>query len=310
MTKFTATLIASAMMFTGVAQVHAKDAGFKMDREAAVRKDGKISIRRNEPSLTLAIRGDITATQVVDVIPVRLPPNPPDPWGKELSPDMARTITVTNSEGKQQSLPLQAAVFRALYVSEDEERMEVWQAVINPDATAWFTLLPPGRTTGLQGSLYIVSNDGQHVLTTLGQSVDLSKIDEAKLKKGRLPEGFTKMFPSPITGWFTIRRSESNGKVFFQDLERYFPEDITFNGIRYSARPFAEEFQRKYTNLNSLGDRAASCGNFSIGPGGLPALAIGLLFSAPKVFGADDCLAGEPRQEKAKRESQKRRKET
>ncbi len=96
----------------------AKDAGFTIDQEASV-KDNFLVIQRMEPGLSLAIRGDIAATQVVDVIMISLPSVVPAEWERALAPDPARTVSVPSGDGQNFLFSLHPNVVRALVVRSD-----------------------------------------------------------------------------------------------------------------------------------------------------------------------------------------------
>jgi hypothetical protein len=271
-------------------------AGFTIEREASVREDGRLSLRRMEPGLTLALRGDVRATDAVDLTVIPLPNPLPPEWAAEFAPDRARAIPVTHSDGRIEAIPLQKVVFRAL-ATDPEGGLSVYDAILNPDGTAFFVLLPPGRGAELSGgTLSIISSDGRYMLTSRGESVDLRRAHGVKLKKGRLPADFFADHPSPMPASFTAQRSTPEGRQFLEDLGTLFPEPLDVSGIRYSARPHTIEFLTRYTALNSFGDRAISCGNLQVSTADLFGLPIGAISSGIGTliagFSRGDCLAG------------------
>lgn len=171
MLKFYLAAIAASILVVSPAQ--AEKAGFRIDREVLVRRDGTVSIQRMEPGLTMAIRGNISATQAVDVTIIPLPENVPLEWAQAIAPDQARTLPIAASDGKTQVLSLQPVVFRALYVPEGDQAMGVYTAILNQEGTAFMVLLPPGQGPAMRGTLSVISNDGRYLLTSHGQSVDL-----------------------------------------------------------------------------------------------------------------------------------------
>jgi hypothetical protein len=291
-----AVILASAGMIA--TPVSAKKAGSVIDQEVSVRKDGALSIERLEPGLTLAIRGDLSVTQAFDIAVVNLPATIPPEWTLALATDHARSIPITDEEGKPQVLPLQPVVFRALYARATGEAV-VYTAIVNQDGTSFFVLLPPGSQALMGGHLYIISNDGRYALTAGGVSVSL-KDSGVKLSKGRLSTDFFEKFPSPISEIGTLSRMDVFGGKFFADLDMLYPERFQVRGVTYSGRPYAQKFLALYTPLNSFGDRYVSCGSLAVGSGGLIGLATSVVFSMPKALSHNDCLASKPRTTKGK----------
>ncbi len=283
-----AVLLASVSLTATPAS--AKNAGRIIDREADVRKDGNLSLERIEPGLTQAIRGDIKATEALDIAVIPLPNPLPPEWAEALAPDQARQVPITDASGKPQALSLQPVKLRGLYVSP-EQVGTVFDSIINQDGTSFFVLLPQGsRETLKEGSLFIITSDGRYALTSRGESIDLKNAG-VKLSKGRLGTTFLGANPSPVPEITTIDRKDEFGKLFFSELENLFPEEVVIRGIQYSARPYTTEFLALYTPLNSFGDRYTSCGSLAVGSGGPIGLATSVVFSLPKVLSSNDCLA-------------------
>ena len=282
-----AVLLASVSLTA--TSVSAKNAGRVIDREADVRKDGNLSLERIEPGLTQAIRGNIKATQALDIAVIPLPNPLPPEWAEALAPDRARQIPITDASGKAQALPLQPVSFRALHVSRDNVGT-VYTSILNQDGTSFFVLLSPGSGEALkEGSLFIITSNGRYALTSRGESIDLKNAG-VKLSKGRLGNIFLEAHPSPVPEITTIDRKDEFGKLFFSELDNLFPEDVVIRGVQYSARPYTTEFLALYTPLNSFGDRYTSCGSLAVGSGGPIGLITSVAFSLPKVLSSNDCL--------------------
>lgn len=295
----TAALAVSVAFSASPAQ--AKKAGFRIDSEVSVRKDGTLSIQRNEPGLSMAIRGDIAATQAVDVALIALPRPVSPEWAQAIAPDPARSVPIPAEGGKTEILPLQPVVFRALFVPEGDGVMQVYNALLSQDGQGFLVLLPAGSGASMKGTLSVISNDGRYLLTSQSESVDLKAVRGARLKKGRLPESFFQDHLSPLPLVGTLTREDQDGRQFFADLEALFTERFALGEAVYSARPHTSEFLAAYTSLNSFGDKYVSCGNAAIGSGGPIGLVASVVMSMPRVLSSNDCLARRPSRQKEER---------
>jgi len=293
---FKAALAASAAFLLFAFPAHAGKAGFHIDPEVSLRKDGTVSIQRIEPGLTMAIRGDVFVTQAIDVALFALPNPLPPEWAAAIAPDQARSVPISQEDGKVQVLPLQPVVFRALFVPAEDGPMEVFNAVLTEDSAGFFVLLPYGRGAEMWGTLSVISSDARYLLTSQGMSVDLMDKEikkKIRLKKGKISEEFFETYPSPMPAVGSLTRDDDDGKVLFAEWEKLFPERylVGKEQILYSARPNTGQFLERWTPLNSFGDRYVSCGNASIGSGGPVGLAFSVVMSMPRVLSSGDCLA-------------------
>lgn len=307
-------LVLIGLLAIAVSGCATSSAGYRISQEASVREDGRLSIERNEPGLAQAIRGDIRSTDELAVAFVRVP-RPLNAWAAELTPDRARVVPVALADGQMAPQPLQKVVARALHIRPDGT-MAVFDAVINPEASAYFVLLPPGSR--LDGRLVIVSTDARHLLTTEGEVVDLREISEADLERGRLSEDFFAAHPSPAPPLVSMSRRDPRGQQLLEALGGRFSERlvVTFQGrdgsrtdVFYSALPGTSRMLAAYTPLNTFGDRAVTCGSLPLGTGllaGGPLALAGPVISGIRTLSVGlregDCLAGRaPRPEAIRR---------
>ena len=271
-------LILFVFALTGCASLEKSgSAGFQVQAE----KD--IIHKRQEPWHNLTLVGDVRKAMTYQVVFVPLPNPLPLEWKQELV-DKDRTYVVKMLDGTQIRKPLERVVFRAI-VYQDEQYIEMFDALLNPSVTGFFVLLPPGgEYEGM--NLAIVSSDATWLMTTRSEIVLLPE------KQGleKLPQGFFSEHHSRVTRVVRMNRGEQSGENFFADIEALFPRHISVGGFSYSGRPDTKIVAGKFTRVDSVTDRVISCGALTVQP---DMMTVGVIVSLARniyVAGKSDCF--------------------
>lgn len=239
---------------------------------------------RQEPWHNLTLVGDVYATKTVSVAFVALPEPLPEEWKKEFV-DTSRVYVVDLPEGKKARKPLERVVFRAI-LYHDEHFLEMFDAVLNPEMTGFFVLMPPNAAPYVGENLVILSSDALRLMTVRGEMVSMARGQSLK----ELPQGFFEDHPSRLTRVASLDRSDPTGERVFADIEDLFPRLLDVQGVRYSGRPDTQVVAAQFTKVDTVADRFISCGSMTISPGlvtvGLAVSGIRSLYAISK----EDCF--------------------
>lgn len=269
-------LIAAGAALSGCANL-GQSAGF----EVQAQKD--IVHKRQEPWHNLTLVGDVSKVMAYRVAYVAFPKPLPREWKEELF-DKSRKYVVDLPEGKKARKALERVVFRAIGY-RDGRFVAMFDAILNPQASGLFVLLPPGGEHE-ELDLAIVPSDASWLMTTQGEIVPIA--EEQGLEK--LPPGFFSEHPSPLRQSVRMDRADRNGGKFFADLEALFPAHLSVGGFEYSGRPDTRIVLGEFTRVDTVPDRLVSCGGLSVSANMIPAL---LVVSAARnvyVAGKSDCF--------------------
>lgn len=254
-----------------------------LEKQAGFEVGPKAPIGRQEPWHNLVLVGDVSRTEAVAVAYVPLSTPLPQGWKEEFV-DANRVYTIDLPDEKKARKPLERVVFRAL-LYQGERFVEMFDAVLNPQLTGFFVLLPSPGTQYAGRTLVIVPSDASWLQTTQGEIVALPPGQSFV----EFPKGFFEGHPSALKQVVDMKRGDPAGKLLFADMERLFPKRLMVHGVRYSGRPDAKVVAAEFTKVDTPIDRLVSCGSLTLSPG---LVTIGLAVSGIRnlyVMNKDDC---------------------
>jgi hypothetical protein len=254
-----------------------------LEKQAGFDVEPKAPIGRQEPWHNLTLVGDVSKTMAVSVAYIGFPESMRQAWKEEFV-DAHRVYTIDIPDGKKARKPLEKVVFRAL-LYRDERFVEMFDAVLNPQVTGFFVLLPPSGEQYVGKNLVIVSSDASWLMTAGGEKIDI--VPDQSLQE--LPRGFFSGHPSALTQVIRMDRGDPAGGRWFAELESLFPKRLQVHGVEYSGRPDTKIVAALFTKVDNPIDRFVSCGSLTVAPG---MVTIGLAVSAVRnlyVMGKSDC---------------------
>lgn len=225
-----------------------KDAGYEIETKKV--DSGGMEV----PWHSIALRDDVSLASGYTVAMIELPRPLPEAWKNEIV-DIGQSYKIGMA-----TAALRRSVWRtALYGSDGKP--EVFDAVLNPSQTVLFALLPLGRVDEFKrGNLLVWFSDGKTVATTRGAVIEVT---ENVLK---LRNQFFDTYPSPFPRYATFQRTDSEGRKFFESLEKRFPVKLQMSdGEVFSA-------QREIVDVGTLTkgehvlDNLITCGSASATP--------------------------------------------
>ncbi len=150
-------------LLTGCASIK-QDAGYNVEITKAEQGDqGGVQ----PPWRCVSVRGDVSGVYGYTVAMIKLPKPLPEVWRNEIS-DPSRTYKVGKSVRA-----VTCSVWRATY--HVDNKVEVYDAVMNRDETELFVLLPPGRVVEYNRGYWLIRfNDGRTAMTTKGAVVSVA----------------------------------------------------------------------------------------------------------------------------------------
>lgn len=259
----TVILVCLALL-TGCASFK-KDAGYYVETTKAEQGDQGGVL---PPWRCMSVRGGVQMVYGYTAAMIKLPQPLPEVWRNEIR-DPSRSYKVGTSVRT-----VTCSVWRTARYGNGQ--VEVFDAVMNPDETELFVLLPPGRVTEYGRSNWLVwFGDGKTVMTTKGVVV---RID------GEAPELSDQFFathPSPFPEYSNLRRDNPEGRKFFAGLERRYPIPLPLgdDGGVFSTQPDIVHVGALTKGVNKS-DRLVTCGSASAGPS-VTLMAASTLLSLP-----------------------------
>lgn len=252
------------------------------EQSGFVVKDKSVHAARQEPWHNVTLLGDIRKVYATGIGVVELSDPLPAVWKEEFV-DKGRTYTLILANGKQIAKPLERVVERAVVYSADGHFVDLFDAVLNPQASAFLVLVPAEKIRLLaEQHVFILSSDGTWLMTTRGQVLPLQSGQDLM----QLPQGFLQEHPSHLSGVGVVHRPHP----VFTDLERTFPLHFKVRDVSYSGRPGADIVLGQYTSLETVADRFVSCGSLPVTPG-MVALSVGVsLVRNAYIVSQQDCL--------------------
>ncbi len=244
-------------LLTGCASIDQKieevreDAGYNIETTKEKQGDqGGVQL----PWRCVSVRGDVTKTFSYTVAMIKLPKPLPEAWRSEIR-DPSRSYKVGKSVR-----PVICSVWRTAYYVDG--RVEVFDAIMNPDETELFVLLPSGKAKEYdRGNWLIWFNDGKTVMTTKGALVNIEN------SAFELSNQFFVAHPSPFPEYSNFRRDHPAGRKFFVWLEARYPIPLPMgdDGEVFSAQPDIVHVGALTKGVNKL-DRLVTCGSASAVP--------------------------------------------
>ncbi|MBP9727930.1 MAG: hypothetical protein KBD27_00975 [Candidatus Moranbacteria bacterium] len=251
-------------LLTGCASFK-KDAGYYVETTKAEQGDQGGVL---PPWRCMSVRGDVSAVFSYTAAMIKLPQPLPEVWRSEVN-DPSRSYKVGASVRA-----VTCSVWRTARYSDGQ--VEVFDAVMNPDGTELFVLLPPGRVTEYGRSNWLVwFSDGKTVMTTKGVVVGIEG------EAFELSNQFFVTHPSPFPQYSNLRRDNPEGRKFFAGLEGRYPIPLPLgnDGEVFSTQPDIVHVGALTKGVNKS-DRLVTCGSASAGPS-VTLMAVSALLSLP-----------------------------
>lgn len=220
------------------------------------------------PWRCISVRGDVKAVFSYTVAMIKLPKPLPEVWRSEIR-DPSRTYKVGTSVRT-----VTCSVWRTTY--HVDNRVEVYDAIMNPDETELYVLLPPGRVAEYNRGYWLIwFNDGKTVMTTKGALVNVEN------SAFELSNQFFVANPSPFPQYSNFRRDHPAGRKFFGWLEARYPIPLPMgeDGEGFSTQPDIVHVGALTKGVNKL-DRLVTCGSASAVPS-VTFMVVGAVLSLP-----------------------------
>ena len=253
-----------SVLISGCASLK-KDAGFEIETTRVEQGDQGGVL---PPWRCISVKGLVTEAFSYTVAMIEIPKSLSEVWKSEIT-GSGRSYKVGKS-----TAALECSVWRTAFYLDG--KVEVFDAVMNPDKTQLFGLLPPGKVAEFNRGQWLVwFNDGKTVMTTQGSVV----VTDGNLIG--LGNQFFSTNPSPLTRYANLRRLEPEGRRFFEQLEGRYPVPLPLGDGETFSTQQSVALVGKLTKGETALDNLVTCGSASAVPS-VTGTIVGVVFSLPR----------------------------
>lgn len=263
MIRFTSVIFAIGLaLLTGCAGIK-QNAGYNIETTMAEQGDqGGVQ----PPWRCVSVRGLVTEVFSYTVAEIKLPRPRPEVWNNEIYESLSYKV------GKSVRA-IECSVWRvAFYVNG---KVEMFDAVMNPDKTLLFALLPPGRVVEYnRGNWLVWFRDGKTVMTMRGTVVTVEG------NVAELSNQFFVTHPSPFPRYSNLRRDQPEGRKFFHWLEEHYPVPLPLGDEGNFSVPIDIVHVGALSRGEHWLDNIVTCGSVDVVPG-VEWTLVNVVFSLP-----------------------------
>lgn len=264
MIRFTSVIFAIVLaLLTGCAGIK-QNAGYNIETTKTEQGDrGGVQ----PPWRCVSVRGLVAEAWSYTVAEIKLPQPRPEVWNNEIyDPSLSYKV------GKSVRA-IECSVWRtAFYV---DGKVETFDAVMNPDKTLLYVLLPPGKVTEYnRGNWLVWFRDGKTVMTTRGVMVTVEE------SLAELSNQFFAKYPSPFPRYSNLRRDQPEGRKFFQSLEERYPVPLPLGDEGSFSVPVDIVHVGALSRGEHWLDNIVTCGSVDVVPS-VEGTLVNVVFSLP-----------------------------